>query len=119
MVSNPLDANHEHEKPGPEPSHQPSTTVEGLYMTSDIGNKKPPHLLESAPQKVGYVLCNSDSVYIHYSSWQSLQLHFVFSRGTLTKLAIFVQVHELCMHSRMRVKIFTTRQGVGQEVTFY
>ena len=58
MVPNPLDTNHEHDKPGPEPSHQISTTVEGLYMTSDIGNKKPPHLynpLEPAAQKVRYI----------------------------------------------------------------
>ena len=42
-----------------ESSHQMSTTVEGLYMTSDIGNKKPPPSykpLKSPPQNVRYVM---------------------------------------------------------------
>ena len=46
LTPNPLDANHEHGKPETESSHQPSSTVEVFYMTSDIGNKK--------PQKVSY-----------------------------------------------------------------
>ena len=42
MVPNPLNANHNHEKPKAETSHQIPTTAEALYMTSDVGNKKPP-----------------------------------------------------------------------------
>ena len=55
MVPVLLNENHKNGKPEAETSHQPSSTVEALYMTSDIGNKKTPHLhkpLESAPQKV-------------------------------------------------------------------
>ena len=39
-------------------SHQISTTTEGLYMTSDIENKKPPPYkpIESAPQNVRYIV---------------------------------------------------------------
>ena len=49
-----LDANHEHGKPETESSHQSTSTVEALYMTSDIGNKK--------PQKVRYY-DNSDGIH--------------------------------------------------------
>ena len=68
LAPNPLDANHDHGKPETESSHQPSSTVEVLYMTSDIGNKKPSHLyspLESAPQKVRYY-DNSDGIHNIY-----------------------------------------------------
>ena len=53
LVPNSLDANHELGKT--ESSQQP----ELFYMTSDIGNKKPPHSLESGPQKVRY--CNNSN----------------------------------------------------------
>ena len=54
LVPNPLDTNHEHDKPEAQSSYQMST-VEGLYMTSDIGNQKPPHPHKpSVPQKVRY-----------------------------------------------------------------
>ena len=73
MVPNQLDANHELEKAEPEPSHQPSPTVEGPYnIIPDIGNKKPPHSynpLEPAAQKVRYVLCNSDCVYTYIRTY--------------------------------------------------
>ena len=55
MVPNLLNSNHENEMPEAESSHQISTTKEALYMTPDIGNKKPQQPLESAPQKVRYV----------------------------------------------------------------
>ena len=66
MVSNPLDANHEHEKPKPiaKPSHQPSATVKGPYIHVHVYNS-----LESPPQNVRYVLYNGDSVYTYIRTY--------------------------------------------------
>ena len=54
VALSPLNANDNSEV---DSSHQISTTIEGLYMTSDIENKKPPHYkpIESAPQNVRYI----------------------------------------------------------------
>ena len=51
VALSPLNAN---DKSEVDSSHQISTTIEGLYMTSDIENKKPPPYkpIESAPQNV-------------------------------------------------------------------
>ena len=56
MALNPLNTD---DKSIAESSPQMSTTVEGLYMTSDIGNKKPSPSykpLKSTPQNVRYVI---------------------------------------------------------------
>ena len=51
VALSPLNAN---DKSKVDSSHQISTATEGLYMTSDVGNKKPPPYkpIESVPQNV-------------------------------------------------------------------
>ena len=66
VALNPLNANG---KSKAESSHQMSTTVEGLYMTSDIGNKKPPPSykpLQSTPQNVRYVMTTYVHMYVNH-----------------------------------------------------
>ena len=61
MALSPLNAN---DKSEVDSSHQ---TIEGLYMTSDIGNKKPPPYkpIESAPQNVRYIAMYVCSHYVY------------------------------------------------------
>ena len=66
-----------------ESSHQMSTTVEGLYMTSDIGNKKPPPSykpLQSTPQNVRYVTTMCICMETISALYQYLKLHFLFCK---------------------------------------
>ena len=83
VALNPLNAD---DKSIAESSHQMSTTVEGLYMTSDIENKKPPPSykpLQSTPQNVRYVMTmciRMETLFALYQYFLLLKLYFLFCK---------------------------------------